>query len=280
MNGDEDMFFNGSKIFEASFDVFAGNYHAVRPGYPKEMYGDIQRIGVITDTSRLLEIGAGSGIATKELAKYGCTIIGIEPGANLAEIARQHTAGCNGVEIREEMFETFQPEGKFDTILALTSFHWISEHMKYRRVYDLLENNGNFVVVWNSFFQSDSPVTREINELYSELLPEVYPDTGTDINVSVMSKLGSREKEIQNNELFYIYFQRKYLVQYNYDATTYPQLLNTFPKIVQAKEEARDKFLFRVGEIVEKYGKISVPVLTTLIICRKRDYFLKSVGKS
>jgi hypothetical protein len=68
-------------------------------------------------------------------------------------------------EIREVMFEELKQKKKFNTVLALTSFHWISEYMNYKKVFDLLNDNGSFVLVWNSFFQSDSPVAQEINAL-------------------------------------------------------------------------------------------------------------------
>jgi tRNA G46 methylase TrmB len=47
---------------------FANNYDDDRPGYPAQMYEDIQKICAVSDQSILLEIGAGSGIATVELA--------------------------------------------------------------------------------------------------------------------------------------------------------------------------------------------------------------------
>jgi cyclopropane fatty-acyl-phospholipid synthase-like methyltransferase len=226
-----------------------------------------------------LEIGAGSGIATVELAKFGCKVIGIEPGANLVTIAKQKTAQYSNVEIKEAMFEDFEPAEKFDAVLALTSFHWISEYLKYKKVFDSLNDGGSFALVWNSFFQSNSPATQEVNALYQELLPDVYPPSEKDVNVSVLDKLNSREKEIHASDLFYIHFLRKYITVYNYDAETYPKLLNTFPKIIKTDEKRRQEFLLRVGEIVKKYGKISIPLLTTLIICKKKNHFLDSIGK-
>lgn len=273
------MIFQGEKMFDASFDVFANNYDDVRPGYPMPMYEDIQKICNISKESNLLEIGAGSGIATTELAKFGCHIIGIEPGANLVAIAQKKTAECDNVEIVEAMFEDFESDKKFDAVLALTSFHWISEQMKYKKAFNLLNENGSFVLVWNSFFQSNSPAAQEINELYQEILPDIYPPSENDVNVSVLSKLNGREKEIHSSNLFYIHFLRKYVTICNYDEETYPKLLNTFPKIIKTDEKRRKEFLKRVGLVVKKHGKISLPLLTTLIVCKKRDNFLDSIGK-
>lgn len=273
------MMFEGEKIFDASFDVYAGNYHSVRPGYPGQMYEDIKTACAIEENSELLEIGAGSGIATKELAKFGCNIVGIEPGTKLVDIAKKETANRKKVKIVKGTFEDFNSSLKFDSILALTAFHWIKGEEKYKKTYNLLKTDGNLVIVWNSFLQSDSPVVSKVNSAYQELLPDIYPLNNIDVNEAALMKLSKREKEIHESSLFYMYYLKKYLTVYNYDGNTYPKLLNTYPKIIKLEEERRKKFLEKVGTIVKKHKKISIPVLTTLIVCKKRDSFMKLIKR-
>ena len=274
------MMFKGNSIFNASFDVFANNYHSVRPGYPSLLFEDVRIQCGIDKNSNMLEIGAGSGIATVELAKLGCHIIAIEPGAHLAAIAREQTRELKNVEIHEGTFENFKSVDKFDAILAFTAFHWLSGEDKFRQVFDFINSTGNLVLVWNSFFQSDSPATADVNKAYKELLPDIYPEESiiAEVNESVLSKLNRREQEVVANTLFYPVYLKKYLTIYNYDNQTYPKLLNTFPKIIEVKEEKRLNFLGRIAEIVKQYGIISVPVLTTLIVCQKRSHFLNAVA--
>lgn len=272
--------FKGKSVFNASFDVFANNYHSVRPGYPAPLFGDIRDQCGIDVNSRMLEIGTGSGIATVELAKLGCHIVAIEPGAHLAAIAREQTKEFKNVEVHEGTFENFQSADKFDAILAFTAFHWLSEGNKFQQVFDLLNTSGSLVLVWNSFFQSDSPATADVNKVYLESLPDIYPEESeiTDVNEGVLSKLNRREQEVVANPLFCPIFLRKYLTTYNYDDQTYPKLLNTFPKIVEVEEEKRLRFLKRIAEIIKRHGKISVPILTTLIVCQRRNYFLEAIA--
>jgi protein-L-isoaspartate O-methyltransferase len=274
--------FKGKKIFNASFDIFADNYHSVRPGYPAQLFKDINEQCGIGKDSRLLEIGAGSGIATVELAKLGCQIIAIEPGSNLATIAKKQTKQFKNVEVFEGTFEKFQTTKKFDVILAFTSFHWLDEGDKYQQILDLLNSSGDLVLVWNSFFQSDSPVTIEVNRAYNELLPDIYPKESivADVNEGVLSKLNNREQEAIANRLFCAVFLQKYLTIYNYDEQTYPKLLNTYPKIIEVEKKKRLRFLKHIAEIIKRYGKITVPVLTTMIICQRKSRFLEAVANS
>jgi len=276
------MRMKGKTIFNASFDVFAETYHSVRPGYPAQVYTDIKKVCSLDSTSRLLEIGAGSGIATVEIAKFGSKIAAIEPGSHLAAIAREQTKEYRNVEVREEAFEDFQSAERFDAILAFTSFHWLKGEDKYQRVLKLLKDAGNLVLVWNYFFQTNSPATVAVNRVYHEFLSDVYPGQKSvyKVNEEVFSTLVKREQRVIQNPLFYPVFMKKYLVKYNYNSETYPKFLNTFPKVIAVAEERRAKFLQRISETVAKYGKISVPVLTSLIICKRKDYFLQAVADS
>jgi len=275
------MIFEGKNIFNASFDAYAGDYHAVRPGYPDRLFADLKEQCKITEKSQLLEIGAGSGISTKELAKLGGMVVAVEPGGNLAEIARKQTASFGNVRIVESMFEDFHSDFKFDVVLAFTAFHWINEAAKYQKVADVLQDDGSLVLVWNSFFQADTLVTAEVNQIYGECLPEVYgaSESAEKVNRGVLSKLRRREQEVCSSELFCTTFLEKYLTEYRYDRETYPKLLNTFPKIVEVDEARRAVFFNRIAAVVERHGSISVPILTTLIICKKRNAFLAMMGE-
>ena len=113
---------------------YADNYHSVRPGYPDLLFKDIQEQCRIDKNSRLLEIGAGSGIATTELVKMGGRVIAIEPGENLANILRKQTKSHKNVEVFEGSFESFKSADKFNTILAFTAFHWLGED-KYENIW-------------------------------------------------------------------------------------------------------------------------------------------------
>lgn len=276
------MMFRGKKIFNASFDMFANDYHSVRPTYPVQLFKDIKDYCGIDSNAQMLEIGAGSGIATIELAKLGCHIVAVEPGAHLAMIAKRQTDKFENVKIYEGTFENFQAANKFDVILAFTAFHWLSSKDKYQQVYDLLNVSGSLVLVWNSFFQSNSIVTAEVNDAYRKFLPDVYSEKAdiNDVNNGVLSKLNRREQEVVGNPLFYPVFLKQYLNTYNYNDQTYSKLLNTFPKIIGAEEEKRKKFLEHISKIVKRHGKISVPVMTTLIICQRKKDFLEALANS
>lgn len=268
-------------LFDASFDVYADNYHSIRPGYPKALFDDLRENCPLDKDSHLLEIGAGSGIATRELADIFSQVTALEPGSNLTFLLKENTKKSGNVAVEESTFEDFSSEQRFDVIAAFTAFHWLDKENRDKKILDLLKDSGALVLVWNSFFQSDSQVTQEVNKASHEILPELYPpdpDVSV-VNEKVLSKLRKREQEICQSPDLAPFFLKRYLVNYNYDSVTYPKLLHTYPKIVEVKEDRKQRLFDKVSGIIEEHGSISVSVLSTLIICKKKKELFKKISE-
>lgn len=274
------MMFQGKKLFNASFDMYADNYQSVRPGYPTEMMDDIGRVSCISEDSRLLEIGAGSGIATISLAKIGSEIVALEPGRNLAEIAKKQLSNFSKVKVEVDTFENYTNKDRFDSILSFTSFHWLSGDNTFEHISDLLNFGGTLVISWNSFLQQDSDATKAVELVYQSDLSDIYPDNNNVdvVNKMAIDKVDGRLADLISNPNLEPIFLNRYLTIYDYDPETYAKFLATYPKIINLEDGRRNKFLGRVSDAVRNHGGIiSVPVLSTVIICRKKTDFLSQV---
>src|SRR5260370_36469389 len=64
-------------------------YDRVRPTYPDELFADLAAITGMDRRSSVLEVGCGTGQATRSLAALGYPVTAIEPGAGMAALARQ-----------------------------------------------------------------------------------------------------------------------------------------------------------------------------------------------
>ena len=274
------MEFRGKKIFQGSFDIYAEDYQSVRPTYPMQLYRDVQKVCKISKHSKMLEIGAGTGIATEELAKTGASVIALEPGENLVKIAKKRLNSYKNVSIICDTFENYQHTEKFDVALAFTSFHWLTDEHKYEKISNMLRSNGKLVVVWNSFMQSDTSVVSKIEELYHKHLPDIYPSISStsEVNSNVIAKLTKRIGELVANPEFQVVYLSEYATAYEYDEDTYPKLLNTFPKIINiADTKQKDNFLREVSTVVAEHGKIVVPILSTLIVLQFKEDFIRTI---
>ena len=125
------------------FNEVAELYDRVRPGYPDELFGDLVAITGMGEGSSVLEVGCGSGQATRSLAALGCSVTAVEPGPDMAELARRRVAAFRDVEVETSRFEDWDDRGRrFDALVAASSWHWVDPSVGWRRAHEVLSPGG------------------------------------------------------------------------------------------------------------------------------------------
>src|SRR3954465_12788071 len=66
----------------------AAIYHPARPAYPAALVDALVALSGLAPGDRVLEIGAGTGIATAALAARGLGVVAVERAPELAAVAR------------------------------------------------------------------------------------------------------------------------------------------------------------------------------------------------
>lgn len=138
---------SGAPAFDRSlgriFDGVAEVYDRVRPTYPDEMIADLVGLTGVTRRSSILEVGCGTGQATRSLAAIGASVTALERGEALARLARERVGSLGNVEIRTTAFEEWDDEGaRFDALVAASSWHWIDPAVGWRRAHEVLRPEG------------------------------------------------------------------------------------------------------------------------------------------
>ncbi|HTI21076.1 MAG TPA: methyltransferase domain-containing protein [Kutzneria sp.] len=114
-------------------------YDRVRPGYPDELFADLADVTGLTERSAVLEVGCGTGQATRSLAALGCSVTAIEPGEEMAALARRRTT----VDVETSRFEEWADRGRrFDVLVAASSWHWVDPTIGWRRAHEVLRPGG------------------------------------------------------------------------------------------------------------------------------------------
>jgi len=132
------------------FNDVADLYDRSRPTYPEELFAALVATTGLNHSSRVLEIGCGTGQATRSLAQLGCSVTAVEPGAALAQRARQNLAVFGNVEIETSEFETWEDAGRrFDVLVAASSWHWVDPLIGWRRAHEVLRPGGWVAVLEN-----------------------------------------------------------------------------------------------------------------------------------
>ncbi|MEO6470117.1 MAG: class I SAM-dependent methyltransferase [Acidimicrobiia bacterium] len=147
------------------FNEVAEVYDRVRPAYPDELFEDLVAITGVNQRSSILEVGCGTGQATRSLAALGGSVTALEPGEALAALARHKLEAFPDVEIETTTFEQWHDRGRrFDLLVAASSWHWVDPSVGWRRAHDVLNPRGWLALLGNV-------VVRRPGE------PEVYAET-------------------------------------------------------------------------------------------------------
>ena len=157
-----------------TFDAVAELYETSRPGYPDALFDQIVRHSRLNAGDAVLEIGCGTGRATRPFAERGYRITALEPGANLRNIARRSLANLSNLEIVATTFEDWPLQaGRFKLIFAAQSFHWITPEQQFSKPAHALTNGGVLAVFGNTVMPIGPPLGEEIQGVYARLAPSL-----------------------------------------------------------------------------------------------------------
>jgi SAM-dependent methyltransferase len=160
------------------FDEVPELYDRVRPHYPDELVADLVAITGLSERSSVLEVGCGTGQATRSLAALGCAVTAVEVGPGMAALARERLASFSNVAIETSSFEEWSSGGqRFDVLVAASSWHWVDPAVGWRRAHDLLRAGGwmallGYVVVRRADEPEFYAETADLHEHFSPANPD------------------------------------------------------------------------------------------------------------
>ena len=158
--------------------LFAGtawHYAQYRPGYPKRFFDNIVDRFALDGTSRLLDLGCGTGQLTLPLAEHVAQAVGMDPEPEmLAEAARQAQAGGvpNVAWTQGSSNDLPGSLGRFKLVTMGRSFHWMNREQVLTDLDRMVDDDGGLVIANDGCLVR--PTTRwqqAIEDLQSRFLP-------------------------------------------------------------------------------------------------------------
>ncbi len=138
------------------FGYDPASYDLARPGHPEQVYEILEtRCGLRRDT-RILEVGPGTGQATRRLLGREDALVLVEPNVRLADHLEK-TLGDEVAVLRSALEQALLPRESFDLAVAASSFHWVDEAAGLAAIHAALRPGGWAALWWTLFGEGSAP---------------------------------------------------------------------------------------------------------------------------
>lgn len=137
----------GDAITRSVFDLAASEYDAGRPSYPAALYDQVER-----QTGRLagkvaLDWGAGTGIASRQLAERGARVVSLDIGERMLRMAKARSPRSACVLADGNWMPASARSA--DLVTFAQSWHWFDNPTAAAEVSRVLKPGGHWAAWWN-----------------------------------------------------------------------------------------------------------------------------------
>ena len=237
--------------YRATFDEDPEAYHRSRPVCPPVMFDDLVSLAGLGPGATVVEIGPGTGQATRPLAERGLDVLALELGPGLAATASRNLADLPNVRVLNVAFEDWDDGGQvFDAVFACNSFHWIDPDLRFVKAANLLRPGGCLIVLAASWVVPDDAEAFwwEVQDDYAAVGRRIDPATQHPDRVLDLGPL------VRASGLFGEPVIRRYPFSVVFSKEDYLTNLSTQSGIKEFPESDRQELMERIGSRIDAQG--------------------------
>ena len=166
----------GNRQRGLTFGSVAEDYERYRPGYPGEVAAQV--LAYASEPTRTaVEIGAGTGKATRGFASLGIAVTAVEPDAGMLTVLRRESADLDVTPVQATL-ETFATSGQFDLLYSAAAWHWTDPATRWPRTVALVRPGGTVAFFGSPTRVDDPDLAEAVAAAQRAVVPDddVHPD--------------------------------------------------------------------------------------------------------
>jgi SAM-dependent methyltransferase len=254
------------------FDQEAERYDRCRPGYPDAVLDAL--LGPHPSGLEVLDVGCGTGIASRLMAERGAKVLGVDIAPRMAEIARSY-----GIDVDVGAFEDWEPAGRtFDRVTSAQAWHWLDLPAATAKAASVLRPDGRLCLIWNVGSPPDE-LADALADVYALTLPSnihtVYRGYAAHGSTDRRSGLTSEVAAIAGVPAFDAPTETWFPWTHTYRKAEWLEQLLSRSDHAALDPAARERLFAGIGAAIDDFGGSFVMNFETVMITATR---LNSIG--
>jgi SAM-dependent methyltransferase len=249
-----------------SFDGAAEIYHGIRPSYPPPMFDELFRL--LPGHPAVVEVGPGTGQATRDLLSRGANVYAVEIGPAMAAKLREVHPEPALTVIVGDFEEIHLEEHAFDAVFSATAYHWISPKVQVDRPASVLGPGGMVAIVDlnqvsspedKGFFAAAQPIYERYGQGHTG--PQAPERNAVDPPI---------HRALRDDRRFSHVELRTYDWDQTYNAADYRKLMLSYSGTRMMTPPARQGLLDDIENFIQRQydNQVTRPIVVTLTTAR------------
>jgi SAM-dependent methyltransferase len=245
-------------------------YDSARPGHAPRVYEVLVERCSLAAGTRVLEVGPGTGQATRPLLAHGARLLALEPDPALA--AYLDTTLRDRIEVVVTTLEDAElAAASFDLAVAASSFHWVEEDRGLAKLFGALRP-GRWIALWwtlfgepgkpDAFIEATSPLLENLKASPTHASTPERPPHALDAKARLGALLAAGFEGAEHEVVRW---------EAQWDTSGIRALYGTFSPIARLDEPRKTEILDGVARIAERQfgGRVDRMLITSLYTARK-----------
>lgn len=158
---------------EFDWGLASKDYAKYRDIYPPEFYQRLADMGLCVKGQKVLDLGTGTGVLPRNMAKYGAEFIGADVSESQIKQAIELSKEKNPeIKYIVDSAENFSfPDKTFDVITACQCFLYFDKAIALPKIRRALKDKGHFVILFMAWLPFEDEIAKKSEDLVNKYNP-------------------------------------------------------------------------------------------------------------